>query len=312
MSSGVITTRAQKRRTAERDVWDLIVNDDDICFQHILPRLNGTEVKFLYEVNTETRKLIKRSTHAGDYLKRKFKVEEMSSISTLEFAWEHKSFWSRWGHPEKVFCWKVAQTNKLELLKWAREEKKCKWDERTIEAAPRQGNLEMVKYCVANECPIDERACAYAADGGHLEVLKYLHEEVKAPWCWGTATFAAKYGHLHILEYLVERKFDQDTGLACAFAAREGHLDCLKYLHETAKWPWNSRAVRYAHENIHPDCVQYLLDNDCPLPSGWSYEDGELYSSEEEEGDYDNWKEFMEYWADPEDWDEFMEYWDGM
>ena len=49
------------------------------------------------------------------------------------------------------FCYKVAQTNKLELLKWAREEKKCEWDEGTITAAARQGNLEMVKYCVANE-----------------------------------------------------------------------------------------------------------------------------------------------------------------
>jgi hypothetical protein len=92
------------------------------------------------------------------------------------------------------------------------------------------------------------------------------------------------------------------------FAAENGHFDCLKYLHETAKAPWNSQAVRRAHENIHPDCVQYLLDNDCPLPDGWSYEDGELYSSEEEKGDYDNWEEVMEYWADPEDWDEFMEH----
>ena len=47
-----------------------------------------------------------------------------------------------------------------------------------------QGNMEMVKYCVANECPIDEYACAYAAGNGHLEVLKYLREEVKAPWDW--------------------------------------------------------------------------------------------------------------------------------
>ena len=28
-------------------MWDLIVNNDDICFKHILPRLNGTDVKFL-------------------------------------------------------------------------------------------------------------------------------------------------------------------------------------------------------------------------------------------------------------------------
>jgi len=91
------------------------VNNDDICFQHILPRLNATDVKFLYEVNTETRKLIKRSTRAGD-LKKKFKVKEMSSVSTLEFAWEHKSLWPReWD--ERDFCCRVAKTNKLELLK---------------------------------------------------------------------------------------------------------------------------------------------------------------------------------------------------
>ena len=76
-------------------MWDLIVNNDDICFKHILPRLNGTDIKFLYEVNTETRKLIKRSSRAND-LKEKFKIEEMSSISTLEVAWEHKSLWSLW------------------------------------------------------------------------------------------------------------------------------------------------------------------------------------------------------------------------
>ena len=92
---------------------------------------------------------------------------------------------------ERYFCSEVAGTNKLELLKWAREEKKCEWDGRTINRAAEQGNLEMVKYCVANECPIDERACANAAENGHLECLKYLREEAKAPWDSGTANWAA-------------------------------------------------------------------------------------------------------------------------
>ena len=83
-----VRTRAQKRRIGERDVWDLIVNNDDICFKHILPRLNRTDVKFLYEVNTETRALIKRSTRAGD-LERRFNIGEMSSISTLELSLIH-------------------------------------------------------------------------------------------------------------------------------------------------------------------------------------------------------------------------------
>ena len=50
--SGGVRTRGQKRRMGERDVWDLIVNNDDICFKHILPRLNANDLKFLYEVNT--------------------------------------------------------------------------------------------------------------------------------------------------------------------------------------------------------------------------------------------------------------------
>ena len=76
-----VTTRTQKRRMiGRRDsflLWDLIVKCDDICFTHILPRLNRTDVKFLYGVNTETRKLIKRSSRAGD-LKKKFYIGEMS------------------------------------------------------------------------------------------------------------------------------------------------------------------------------------------------------------------------------------------
>ena len=254
-------------------LWNVIVKCDDICFTHILPKLNQTDLKFLYEVNEETRKLIKRSSRADD-LKKSFEVQEMSSISTLEIAWENISFWR-----SEYFCEQVAETNKLEFLKWAREEKKCKWDYDTIRTAARQGNLEMVKYCVANKCPIDFRACAYAALEGHLEILKYLREEGKAPWDYWTANFATKNGHLHILEYLVERKFDKYDARACWEAAMNGHLDCLKYLHETAKAPWNAWSVYNAHENNQTECVQYLLDNNCPLPSGWRYERGELHSS---------------------------------
>ena len=84
MSSGggggvIRRTRARERRVGERDAWDVIVNDDDICFQHILPKLNSNDVKFLYEVNSETRKLMKRSTRESD-LKEMFKMREMCGI----------------------------------------------------------------------------------------------------------------------------------------------------------------------------------------------------------------------------------------
>ena len=252
-------------------------------------------MKFLYEVNSDTRKLIKRSSRESD-LKKKFDIGEMSSISTLEVAWFHVCVpWPMYREDETDFCWRVAKTNKLEFLKWIREEKKYRWDESTTDVAATRGNMEMVKYCVANKCPIGTGTCARVAGNGDLECLKYLREEGKAPWDSETAARAADDGHLHILEYLVERKYDKYSEYvgdqafykcACEMAARKGHLDCLKYLHETAKAPWNEGAVEKAHENNHPECVQYCLDNDCPLPYRWFYEDGELieefYDVEEE------------------------------
>ena len=157
MSNKITTRQAKKRRLAERDhpLWELVVNNDDISLTHIVPKLNVTDVKFLYETNKASRALIKRAPREiKSHIRKKFRIKEMSSISTLECAWEKRPPWLK---DERDFCTKVAETNKLELLRWIREEKKCKWDGWTMSSAASQGNLEMIKYCVANECPVDER-----------------------------------------------------------------------------------------------------------------------------------------------------------
>ena len=66
-------------------------------------------------MNTETRKLIKRSSRAGD-LKERFKVEEMSSISTLEITWEDESL-AGMACTTKQISQSSCSTNKLESLK---------------------------------------------------------------------------------------------------------------------------------------------------------------------------------------------------
>ena len=112
MSSGV-TTRAQNRSIGVRNLWDMIVNNDDICFEHILWKLNPTDIKFLYDVNSETRALITRSPYVRE-LKDEFKVEEMSSISTLEFAWDNMHWGTPYGEEgvmdQAGFCCQVAST----------------------------------------------------------------------------------------------------------------------------------------------------------------------------------------------------------
>ena len=150
-----------------------------------------SEIEFdgceILEVNGETRDLIKRSSRARD-LKKTFKVREMSSMSTLEWAWEHFP----WGKlreydikdseeysfymDEEYFCWQVAETNTLELLKWAMEEKKCEWYSATIDTAAEHGNLEMIKYCVAIESPFSDMTVLYAHYNDHAECVQYLVE----------------------------------------------------------------------------------------------------------------------------------------
>ena len=63
-----------------------------------------------------------------------------------------------------------------------REEKNCEWDHNTISTAAYFGNIEILSYCLENQCPGVDDCCESAAHGGQLECLKHLHEVVQAPW----------------------------------------------------------------------------------------------------------------------------------
>ena len=58
----------EERRGTSVLLWDLLVNNnDDVSFKHILPRLDSNDLKFLCDVNSETRALVKRSSRADDF-----------------------------------------------------------------------------------------------------------------------------------------------------------------------------------------------------------------------------------------------------
>jgi len=172
--------------------------------EHILPKLeNGNELKFLKMAFKNARDAVERSKiKVGKW----FNISEFTSISQMELAWDNY----HWDEdedegPQEYFCSEVAEMNKLEYLVWAREVKNCDWDSRTIDRAARQGNLEMVKYCVENGCPMYEDACYCAASEGHLDVLKYLHEN-DCPWDSGACLYAHYRNHIDCLNYLIEQK----------------------------------------------------------------------------------------------------------
>ena len=121
----------------------LVLHHKDVFVSHVLPKLNRTDRCFFGMVNRETEDMIEYArVNVSELVPG---VHECTSISTLEWMWNHM----RWGMKLKSgrvkdqawFCSGVAFTNKLELLKWAREVKHCEWDEKTIDEAALKGNL---------------------------------------------------------------------------------------------------------------------------------------------------------------------------
>ena len=193
------------------------------------------------------------------------------------------------------FCSQVAETNKLEFLKWAREVKHCEWDEQTIKVAAAIGNLEMLKYCFSNECPCDEeQACKLAAKGGNLDCLRFLFDkmnlsretEKKA------AHQAAYHGHMDILKYFVEERkiSDERKGECVGNAAWYGRLDCLEYLVEEAKVPLNDwEDIASARYKEYHECVNYLREKGSPEPTDEQYaEFAELVENQQRDSEEEN------------------------
>jgi hypothetical protein len=261
-------------------IWmGLVLHHKDIFVSHVLSKLNTTDRWFFSEVNRESCDVLK---YAGVNVSGLgWAVHECSSISTLELVWNHMPWGEKFKSGSVIdqawFCVGVARTNKLELLKWAREVKHCEWDELTIKVAADIGNLEMLKYCFSNNCPYDEEAsCKQAAIGGHLDCVRFLFDKVEPSRDTEkeAAMQAAGYGHTDILKYFVEeRKIWDDLKLDCvATAARHDRLDCLKYLVEEAKAPLdNWRYIALARYYEHTDCLNYLLEKGSPEPTDEVY-----------------------------------------
>jgi hypothetical protein len=203
----------ERLKLGPTDLWKLITDYPDIFETHVLLSgyLNETDIKMFYESCRASRRAVKR---AKIKLREKFGVDELSSISTLELAWEGFPWGQRGRFPDgreftmnqEFFCWRVAKTNDLKLLRWVREEKECAWDYRTSGvAAGGIGNLDMLKYCCENGCEVSEYTCLAAAKFGHLDCLEYLRSK-NCPWDERVCQRAHENNHMGILTYAVKNK----------------------------------------------------------------------------------------------------------
>jgi len=202
----------ERLKLGPTDLWKLITEYPDIFETHVLKSgyLNDSDIKMFYESCRASRSAVKR---AKIELQDRFRVPELSSISTLELAWEGYPWGVRRRYPngkeftfnQELFCSQVALTNDLKLLRWVREAKECAWEYLTSNAATLKGNLDMLKYCVENGCKVHNGTCAFAAENGHLSCLEYLRSK-NCPWDERVCKLANKNDHIDCLTYAVKNK----------------------------------------------------------------------------------------------------------
>ena len=132
---GDLLLSSSQRTSSSSPLWNgLVLHHKDVFVSHVIPKLNTTDRFFFSKVNIESRGVLE---YAGVNVSGLgLIVYECSSISTLEWAWNHMAWGKKDGDGNVIdqagFCKTVAGTNKLEFLKWAREVKHCEWDEETI------------------------------------------------------------------------------------------------------------------------------------------------------------------------------------
>jgi hypothetical protein len=202
----------ERLKLGPTDLWKLITDYPDIFETHVLLSgyLNGTDIKMFYGSCRASRRAVNR---AKIELEETFSVQELSSISTMELAWEGYPWGQRVRLPggevttmnQEFFCAQVAYTNDLKLLRWVREEKECAWDWQTSCAAAYQGNLDMLKYCCENGCEVHEGTCAVAAKKGNLALLEYLRSK-NCPWNSWVCKEAHENEYIDVLTYAVRNK----------------------------------------------------------------------------------------------------------
>jgi len=202
----------ERLKLGPTDLWKLITDYPDIFETHVLKSgyLNESDIKMFYESCRASRSAVIR---AKIKLEERFDVSDLSSISTLELAWEGYPWGETIRDPsgreftmnQEYFCHRAAQTNDLKLLRWVREEKECAWDFLTSGMAAYQGNLDMLKYCCENGCEVHTGTCSVAAQFGHLACLEYLRSK-NCPWDERVCKLAHEENHMDILTYAVRNK----------------------------------------------------------------------------------------------------------
>lgn len=249
---------------------------EEFCFGHdvvnkIIEFLNMSDKILLSMVSTDLKNKLAKCT------KKDLDIRELmpcASVDLIEFV-------CNMGLREKFnceLCLQAASHNKLDILKWAKENN-FPWNK--IICIISAENFRMVYIQKENDCTCDDiffcqkctnkfpeefrsqlaTICDIAAYAGHLEILVWTNEN-GLELTNRTINTAAAAGHIEIMEYCFGRGL-HITGDTCEAAAEGGHLHVLKWIHEKGI-VLDLTVFTYASGQGHLEILKWLHANNFP------------------------------------------------
>ena len=275
--------------------------DGDLFKDHVLSRLNHTDVSCLCQVNSVLRIYIKQDHHHM-YIARFVK-----SLESFEWALAN----GLTIHLTRQCHFRYTRVTREGLLTLAHAVEAGNLDViKRVEAALRQANpdlrfhqkdwnafremawldneVELMEWVLTNgtfhrdsaDFLSQDNMLRCLVDRGHLPMLKWWFEKYGASdIILSKRQFtkaAASYGRLETLKWLVENGFKFSADCLAA-AARYGELECIEYLREIG-CPWSNavferfvEAIQYylirnvfAMVEKHVPILRYLMETGCP------------------------------------------------
>ena len=148
--------KKEKRREGRflRRYFSFETDASDVFGKEVISRLNETDMKFFARANKACRDIVGRAKKDDEAERKlKFRVSELLSTSTLEWAWEEGFPFDAWGRKKERFISYVVLGGNVDLLRWLREVKSCPWNEGTCSLAAMNGHLVCLQYLHENGCP---------------------------------------------------------------------------------------------------------------------------------------------------------------
>jgi hypothetical protein len=166
-------------------------------------------------------------------------LDEAEKVFQTETFENVKNFINSYPELKENVCNIAVENNRLDILKWARQ----------------------------NQYPIDESSTIEAINSGNLEILNWLKEN-DGIFTKDANNYAIISNKIDILEW-IQKNFDFVlTKEDCETAAMYDRLSVLKWLRAN-KCPWNLDTIECSIINGSFRCLVYILDNGCNI----SYEE---------------------------------------